>query len=498
MKSGTKTVYFDGECPMCQAFQSSVTSSKQSAKFTFVDVNTGSLPAGVSKGSALQEMHVVDDHGAVFKSANSVLAVLDEYHNLRWLAVIGRSPFINSILMIGYRWTAKNRYFLFGSAARLWWLKLLVVVGFLSAIAISLPLWWGQRVFPKIPMFDAVAPVVSSMEGVLLLGLVVALITSAIYNKPRRYLLAAVGIVGIFILGDQMRFQPWVYQYSAMLLVLASVSWERVSISSYEVALHALRLMVAAIYFYSGLQKLNLQFITTVFPWMSEPIVLLLPESMALVPFVFGVFVPFIEMAIGIGLLTKQFRTWALLGTIGMLVLVMFSLGPFGHNWNHVVWPWNVVIAASAWILFWRTNKCSLRDIVWVKNSLVHKLVIIFFCALPALSFINLWDSYPSFSLYSGTTAKFHIELKRDALLSLPPIAKEYVVYDFNEVRLDYYSWSFDELRVPVYPEVRVYRKVAAQLCATNDHPDSLLFTVYDRLVLYNRAPDQQFTCADL
>ena len=87
---------------MCQAFQSSVTSSKQSAKFTFVDVNTGSLPAGVSKGSALQEMHVVDDHGAVFKSANSVLAVLDEYHNLRWLAVIGRSPFINSILMIGY------------------------------------------------------------------------------------------------------------------------------------------------------------------------------------------------------------------------------------------------------------------------------------------------------------------------------------------------------------------------------------------------------------
>jgi len=483
---------------MCQAFQSSVTSSKQSAKFTFVDVNTGSLPADISKESALQEMHVVDDHGAVFKSANSVLAVLDEYQSLRWLAVIGRSPFINSILMIGYRWTAKNRYFLFGSAARLWWLKLLVVVGFLSAIVISLPLWWGERFFPKIPIFDSVAPVVASMEGVLLIGLVATLIASVISYEPRRYLIVSVVIIGIFILGDQMRLQPWVYQYVAMMLVLASASWGQLTVASHTKTLHALRLMIAAIYFYSGLQKLNLQFMESVFPWMSEPIVQILPESMALVPIAFGVLVPFIEMAIGLGLLTNRYRMWALIGTVGMLVLVLFTLGPFGHNWNQVVWPWNVVIAASAWILFSGTSKYSLQDIIWVKNSLIHKLVILFFCMLPALSFVNLWDSYPSFSMYSGTTARFTIEVAQDTDIFLPATIREYVTYEHKVARLDYYNWSFEELRVPTYPEIRIYKKIAADLCAMSDRSEGFNFTIHDRLVLYNRTHDQHFTCLDL
>jgi predicted DCC family thiol-disulfide oxidoreductase YuxK len=139
MNSSQKTVYFDGKCPMCQAFQSSVTTSKQSDKFTFVDVNTGPLPADISKESALQQMHVVDEHGRIFKNADSVLAVLDEYKNFRWVVVIGRLPVIRTFLRIGYSLVAKNRYLLFGSAALRWWLKLAIVV-----IVVGL-LYWAAR-----------------------------------------------------------------------------------------------------------------------------------------------------------------------------------------------------------------------------------------------------------------------------------------------------------------------------------------------------------------
>jgi predicted DCC family thiol-disulfide oxidoreductase YuxK len=143
MKSRKKTVYYDGECPMCQAFQAKVGASNQAEKFTFVDVNTQTLPSDISKEQALQQMHVVDANGIVYKNADSVLAVLDEYKSLRWLARIGRLPIINSFLRVGYRWVARNRYSLFGATAQLWWLKLVVICGLL--LGITIVLLYGMR-----------------------------------------------------------------------------------------------------------------------------------------------------------------------------------------------------------------------------------------------------------------------------------------------------------------------------------------------------------------
>lgn len=134
MKSGKKTVYYDAECPMCQAFQSKVVSSKQSDKFTFVDVNTGSLPAEISKEVALQQMHVVDEYGVVYKNSDSVLAVLHEYKNVRWLVHIGRLPVLRNILRIGYKWVARNRYSIFNPSVRFWCLKLPIVVFFIVGL----------------------------------------------------------------------------------------------------------------------------------------------------------------------------------------------------------------------------------------------------------------------------------------------------------------------------------------------------------------------------
>lgn len=49
-------------------------------------------------------------------------------------------------------------------------------------------------------------------------------------------------------------------------------------------ALNSCRLIVASIYFYSGVQKLNPALVHDVLPWMIEPFAKLLPESLHVIP----------------------------------------------------------------------------------------------------------------------------------------------------------------------------------------------------------------------
>ena len=85
------------------------------------------------------------------------------------------------------------------------------------------------------------------------------------------------GIVVVFCLLDQTRWQPWVYQYGFLLAALALFSWDSDDIDGQKRTLNVARLIVATTYIFSGLQKLNLNFINYDFPWIVEPITNALP-----------------------------------------------------------------------------------------------------------------------------------------------------------------------------------------------------------------------------
>lgn len=72
--------------------------------------------------------------------------------------------------------------------------------------------------------------------------------------------------------------------------------------------MNALRLIVVSTYLWSGLQKLNAGFFEDVFPWLIEPMTVLLPGFLegSLRPA--AIAVPLIEAAIGVGLLTRSLR----------------------------------------------------------------------------------------------------------------------------------------------------------------------------------------------
>ncbi|HMO02628.1 MAG TPA: hypothetical protein PKD37_03570 [Oligoflexia bacterium] len=139
---------------------------------------------------------------------------------------------------------------------------------------------------------------------------------------------------------------------------------------------------------------------------------------------VFGLFVPFIEIWIGVGLITQKYRTKAIWLAFAMCFFVLLTIGPLGHNWNSVVWPWNVMMAISVFVLFVDTEAILPRDILWVKNFFFHKIVLIMFGILPLFSFFNLWDSYLSWSLYSGAINDAALYINDRVKDRLPPYVR--------------------------------------------------------------------------
>lgn len=259
------------------------------------------------------------------------------------------------------------------------------------------------------------------------------------------------GTLAVFLaLGDTSRLQPWFYQYSFMFAALCLFGWGRMGALD---ALNVCRLIVAATYFWSGLQKANAGFFHNLYPWLVGSLTARLPNwaGGALLSGAYAV--PVVEAAIGLGLLTRRFRGPAVIGALLMHAFIMLCVGPFGNNWNVVVWPWNFAMAAFVLLLFWRpTDTPSPLMILYPRRSFspgfaLRAAVLVLFAFMPLLSFFGLWDSYLSSSLYSGAGKRGYV-LTWDGA-------------EWRSARIG--DLAEQELNAPAYPEERVFKSVFAE-----------------------------------
>lgn len=491
------TVYYDGSCPMCTVIVNKIDGSSKGEKFSMRDITEDPLPQDFTKDDVEKEIHIVAD-GKVYKNAEAVLKILEQYPVWKIFAQIGRLPIIKSLLRVGYNLVARNRHFLFGPAARVYWLKVVIALGFISGLLLSLKLWLSSRFYPLTPVIDipSIPYPVDWIMLVALFGLLVAIILS---SKPKRFIWASVILVSLLVFFDQQRLQPWVYQYALMLSVLGLFSWRWNDVEGRDKVLNVSRFIIASIYFYSGLQKISVEFIGGVFPWMIAPAAQLFPDSILPAFYLFGAIVPFIEMGIGIGLMTKKFRSISILGAVAMFGFILLMVGPLGHNWNSVIWPWNVTMATVTVLLFAKTKDVSLRQILWVKNFAFHKIALVVFGVLPFFYFFNAWDSYLSWSLYSGTTNEAVIYMSEEVKEQLPDYVQQFVDVDSsNQNVLSVSRWSFGELNVPPYPETRIFKSAAKSVCAATDSPQEIALAMRGRLSWFNHDGHRILSCDEL
>jgi hypothetical protein len=332
---------------------------------------------------------------------------------------------------------------------RLVWLKRGIVAGLGAGILLSAKLWVSTREYPLVPLLDIVPPLPYPLDY-LLFGLFGVLLVGILLFRGRlagAFVVAALAVAVLFVLQDQGRLQPWFYQYSFM---LAAIGLSNLGRLSTEGALNACRLIVAFTYLWSGLQKAHVSFAENTYPWLIDPLASHLSSEAASAVGHGAYAVPVVEAAIGLGLLVRPFRTLAVVGAILMHAFILFTIGPWGHDWNTVVWPWNMAMVAFNLILFWRApDNPSLLAVVKPGASTFRAVALVLFAFMPTLNFIGLWDSYLSASLYSANTKEGYV------------YAKVGTSWTFNASISDK---AIEEMNVPAYPEERVYKRVFAEI----------------------------------
>jgi hypothetical protein len=245
------------------------------------------------------------------------------------------------------------------------------------------------------------------------------------------------------------------------------------------------------------LQKININFVHNEFPWIVSPITGVVPAAAPALHWL-GVAAPFIQVAFAIGLLTRRFRRISLMAAIAMHVFILMMFGPLGLDWNDVVWPWTAAMAVIDVLLFAGKQDFSWRDVVWSGRNPVHAGILMAFVGLPLLSFANLWDSYLSAALYSGNIDQAEIYLDDSGRDSLPPTMSAYLVHTAENTNvINVERWSIEDLNVTPYPEVRVYKKIARDICQYLRNPAGLVLIVREQRLLFSK-PETGYRCWQL
>lgn len=341
----------------------------------------------------------------------------------------------------------------------------------------SWPLWLSARLFPQLPISSSF-PGLAAPWDVVAFTIVLGSLIASVW-LPR----AGTGtfLVGsLFLaLADQCRLQPWFYMYWVMLLL---------TLARGTSALMACRIAISAVYIWGGAQKLTPEFFNLVAPWFVNPASAWLPAS-AVTALKWGVYsAPFVEVFIGLALWFQRTRKPAIIATIVIHVVAILFLGPLGHQHNWIVWPWNLVMPALVIVLFPR----GALENVWsnLRRPFWCFATIALFSLLPILSFFGKWDSYLSFSLYTGRLTKADIFISASLREKLPPQLHEFIVATpapFNEQLQGPYVvltelWADKILRTPPLPEARNYRNVARYLASFAGDPNDLRMVLIPRV----------------
>ncbi len=359
-------------------------------------------------------------------------------------------------------------------------LLLATILGLLA----STPVWLNTRSFPLLPIVSGF-PILPAPWDKVLFGLMLGALVAALWFHRTGVIVFLCASLLAYC-GDQNRGQPWLYMYWVMLLLTLLPS---------AIALAACRWALAMVYLWGGIQKCNARFFEKVPGWFVSP-----AEKWPLPPFALdglrwsAASAPFLEIAIAVALWFTLTRRTALIAITVLHLFAVLFLGPLGHNYNWVVWPWNLAMVVLAWTLFPKdgepasANPDLSNTLVLLRRSGMALAVLVPFSLFPLLSYSGRWDSAFSFALYSESNASANIFVTQRFADQLPPKLRAYLIpfpqYDPQHQGpfiFNFAPWAYEELHVPPLSEPRNFRAVFHALRPYAPEPADLRMIVGER-----------------
>ena len=334
------------------------------------------------------------------------------------------------------------------------WLQSLTCLFFFTSLLITHTLWDRiGRALPSCPVFMLRFELAPYFYP-LLLGLFSSCLLLSIVPKVSKYSIGGSLIIWLlFVVLDLNCFQPSFYFFAS---ILALIWFEKLQLLNSYQLLFMIKCIVSATYFWGGLHKINPVYYETIYLWMIQSLSEVMPNGMARNTLLdVGFLTPYLEMMIGIGLLFHRTLKIAAFMAILMHIFIMICLGPWGHNFNYIIFPWNLLLIIFNASFFLVSTENTVK---WsfLKNPIISIMLLLNWF-LPISNYWGISDSYLSHDLYSGKAYFGFIVLPNESAKKLPFNIKKYLqVYDNNKSYINLTKWSLEELGIPIYPERRV------------------------------------------
>lgn len=457
---------------------------------TKIDINAGNLPDSISPENAQREIHFIDEKGVVYKNVDALLQMLGGIPKYKLLVNIASLPVIKSILKIGYAFVAKHRHFIFGPESRITMLSKLLAIAFLGTFLLSFKLWISTRFYPVVPVFSFLRAVFP-WDYILFFCALISSVCLFISSESKKKLFTVTTVILILLLGicDQSRWMPYNYLYLCLLTATLVYYWNN---KPSLLTINAARLIVSFVYVWAGIHKINYNFIFNGFPSSIPPFIAQVSFLQPLV-LVGGCLIPFVEIFIGLGLLTRKFRLCALFAALLTHCVIIFQYLTGGLVFVPAVFYWNMMMIALVITLFLGT-RISLKEIFLRQSKiLIFPLGLVLFI-IPVTSFFYDVDTYLSWSIFAGKKELIEpVSISKSVRDGFPAEIQKYTFKSSATVSseryfLDVYKWSLGELGVFPYPEKRVFAAIVDTLCVLSKNEENAQ-TSDDILTKYHDRP---------
>ena len=346
---------------------------------------------------------------------------------------------------------------------RLQLLRIVITVSLLISVCLSFNLWAGYRYFPYTPVLhlDFITP---PYDSVFILSSFLCLITSLFFKYTRTFIFIAILINLFLVLFDINRLQPWFYYYNAMLFVFLFYNGRVDDSNKFTSTFIILQFIIAAVYVYSGISKLNSNFISTDFIEIISPIKSVLTARQFLFFTKMGSAIPYTLIFIGLGLIITPLRYLAItLGCITHICLIIF-LFPSSNNQNYALWFMNLVFLLALFLLFsGKTKQRYFSPAILFQKPLFY-LIFIVFWILPFFNLVNMYPSNLSGNFKSGNVNTMQFSITKNQHNQLAPFIKHFFTQKDTLYFVQYNNWCLQELKSDCNPEEEVFSALCVQL----------------------------------
>lgn len=346
-------------------------------------------------------------------------------------------------------------------------LKNVVVFSLLASLYLSVHLWAGERNFPYTSLFFS-AHITPPYDYMYLILITFFCLASFVLKWQRLFIFLSVLVCAWLVVCDLTRLQPWLYYYASLLLIYIFYDGRVDDSNKYTSYFIILQLVVASVYFYTGISQMNKNFVDSEFILVISPLKEFMSERQFLLLAKMGKAVPYILTGVGIGLMVSSIRFLAVALAIVMHFLLLLFLFPSVKNPNYALWLSNLVFILLLFLLFSGKTKQRYFSPTFLLQVPIFYVFVFLFVLAPAFNRSGGWPDFLSSNFRSGNNNTALVRFSERVYEKLPLVERQFVLYSGNGYILDYQDWCLKELHSECFPDKKVFTRIYDHVVSLN------------------------------